>query len=460
MPKVYVVDTNIILDNLDHLKKISQDGQNIIAIPDTVLIELEEFKKNPTELGFVAREFARMIADSTDIGTDESNGFTVVKYQHNGGTEIHIISKDFYDCDINMHHIQESNDKRIVEACVAAGVYYHEYKVIFLSIDVYARTFAKLKRVLTETLHDDKKDLPDFRYWKSIEIDEDVVLENKEIALLDRNRDGETRSYEFVRPSGRKDYAIIGNGLISLINEEEDFKGLAVKPSNIKQKFLAKALLSPYFDTYVVDARAGSGKTLLAISAAMKLMDVYRGNGNTVYQKIVYVRNSVESLDKGEDVGYLAGNDEKFRIYNMPLRDTLEYIARKGIKTKDKTEEEEKALIEEKIEKLITKYNITTLWPGEARGRTLDDAIVILDEWQNASNKTSQLVISRLTSTCKLIVIGSNRQIDNLYLNRYNNGLTFLLKLAQKQNEHLKFFSIDMEKSVRGKYAQFADEVF
>lgn len=56
----------------------------------------------------------------------------------------------------------------------------------------------------------------------------------------------------------------------------------------------------------------------------MKLMKL-----NTSYNKIVYVRNSVESLQKGEDVGYLSGNDEKFRIYNMALYDNLEFIATK-----------------------------------------------------------------------------------------------------------------------------------
>ena len=46
------------------------------------------------------------------------------------------------------------------------------------------------------------------------------------------------------------------------------------------------------------------------------------------FSKIIYIRNSIESLDKGEDVGYLPGLEEKFRIYNHPLMDSLEYIIR------------------------------------------------------------------------------------------------------------------------------------
>lgn len=86
---------------------------------------------------------------------------------------------------------------------------------------------------------------------------------------------------------------------------------------------------------------------------------------------------------------------------------------------------------------------------------------MILDEWQNASDKTTQLILSRLDNSCKAIVIGSNRQIDNIYVNKLNNGLTDLLNIATTKEENiLKCFCIDMETSVRGKFAQFADDVF
>ncbi len=116
--------------------------------------------------------------------------------------------------------------------------------------------------------------------------------------------------------------------------------------------------------------------------------------------------------------------------------------------------------LESKIQELQNKYDIEKLWPGEARGRTLSQAVVILDEWQNSSNNTTQLILSRLDNSCKAIVIGSNRQIDNLYLNRYNNGLTTLLKTTSKPHDDISMYAIELEKSVRGKYAQFAEDIF
>ena len=58
------------------------------------------------------------------------------------------------------------------------------------------------------------------------------------------------------------------------------------------------------------------------------------------------------------------------------------------------------------------------------------------------------------------IMIGSNRQIDNLYLNKFNNGLTEIQKQTKRENEHLKLFSVELTKAVRGKFAEFSEETF
>ncbi|MDQ1268108.1 MAG: PhoH-like ATPase, partial [Campylobacterota bacterium] len=144
--------------------------------------------------------------------------------------------------------------------------------------------------------------------------------------------------------------------------------------------------------------------------------------------------------------------------YNMALSDTMEFIAKKRLKKGVNAENPES--IRSKTEELIARYDIQTLWPGEARGRTLSEAIVIMDEWQNSSEKTTQLILSRLDESCMAIVIGSNRQIDNLYLNKYNNGLTTLLKQTRTKHPELSMFAIELEKAVRGKFAEFSERVF
>ncbi|MBL3519368.1 MULTISPECIES: PhoH family protein [Arcobacteraceae] len=450
--KVYVLDTNIILQNLQNLYKISDNKSNHIVIPETVLLELEDKKKLDNELGYYSREFARLLAKMKIKEVDYKAGFKVVKL-FNDDLNLNIIAKDKYDTQIEQFHISESNDKRIIEVANIAQEYFKGYQTIFLSLDVYARTFSLFKGIKTETLHDDKSMVPTFNFLKNIELDSSLFnsLDNKSILLIDEEYQMENFSYSFESTDGNTEYAIITNNKIDIL-KENDFKALTIKPVNIKQKLFSKAILSNMYDLLVIDAKAGSGKTLMSIVCAMRLIDL------GLYDKIVYVRNSIESLDKGAEVGFLSGNEEKFRIYNMALYDTLEFIAKKHLKKSANRENKES--INSKIDELKSKYIIETLWPGEARGRTLSGAIVIMDEWQNSSEKTTQLILSRLDESCMAIVIGSNRQIDNLYLNKYNNGLTSLLKQTSQVHSEIKMFAIELEKAVRGKFAQFTERIF
>lgn len=450
--KIYVVDTNIILQNLQNLYNISDNKTNTIVVPETVLIELEDKKKLTNELGYHSREFARLLAKMKIKEVDHKDGFKIVKLYSDDLT-LHIISKDKYDSEIEQAHLSESNDKRIIEVAKVAQEYYKGSQTIFLSIDIYARTFAQLSAIKAETLHDDKSTIPSFQFVKTIALDssEFNALDGKDIYVVDPEYKYENFSYCFESNDGNSLYGIVCNEKLNIL-KEDDFKALHVKPVNLKQKLFMKAILSNMFELLVIDAKAGSGKTLLSIVSAMRLID------KGYYDKIVYVRNSIESLDQGAEVGFLSGNDEKFRIYNMALSDTLEFIAKKDLKKSENRENKE--AIESKISELTNRYCIETLWPGEARGRTLNSAVVIMDEWQNSSEKTTQLILSRLDETCMAIVIGSNRQIDNMYLNKYNNGLTSLLKQTNFKHPELKMFAIELEKAVRGKFAEFTERIF
>lgn len=450
--KVYVLDTNIILQDINNLERLCDGDTNIVVVPETVLMELEDKKKLMNDLGFYAREFARLLAKMKIKEVDYKKNYKVVKLTgENLG--LHIISKDEYDTQIEQHILSESNDKRIIEVASIAQNYYKGERVIFLSLDIYARTFALFANLKTQTLHDDKSDVPNFEFLKTIELDSSFfnTLHLTDIIKVDETYTIQNFCYEFLSPDGNSTYGIVHNGKINII-EESDFNGLPFRPANLKQKFFLKAVLSNFYDVMTIDAKAGSGKTLMSIGAAMRLID------KGAYEKIVYVRNSIESIDKGADVGYLSGNEEKFRIYNMALYDTLEFIAKKQLKKSENRANKE--AIESKTTELINRYQIEMLWPGEARGRTLSDAIVIMDEWQNASKNTTQLILSRLDESCMAIVIGSNRQIDNLYLNKFNNGLTTLLKETRNEHDELSMFALSLEKAVRGKFAEFSERIF
>ncbi|MEA2049350.1 MAG: PhoH family protein, partial [Campylobacterota bacterium] len=383
--KYYVLDTNIILQDIKNLTDISDNKTNTIVIPETVLLELEDKKKIFTDIGYHARQFARILATTKVKEVDYKKGYKVVKLT-NDTLNIHIISKDKYETQIEQHNLSESNDKRIIEAASLAQKYYKGVQIVFLSLDIYARTFALFANIKTQTLHNDKSEVPKFEFVKTYQLDSSQFnsLNLRDINEVDEDYKLGNFCYEFHSQDGNKEFAIVSNNQINVINEN-DFKGSMIKPVNLKQKFYMKAMLSNLYNIIVVDAKAGSGKTLMSICAAMRLIDLGK------YEKIVYVRNSIESLDKGADIGYLAGNDEKFRIYNMALYDTLEFISKKQLKKSENINSKE--AIESKTKELIDKYQIDMLWPGEARGRTLSGAIVIMDEWQNSSENTTQLIL-------------------------------------------------------------------
>lgn len=448
--KIYCLDTNVILLDVEYIKRLSQDGENIIVITETVLLELEDKKKMMEEIGYQARSFARYIATFNVDSVKHKRGFKVAKLSK-GGVKVHLITKDKYDTDIEYKYLAESNDKRIIEVCEVAQKYYKGAQVIFVSLDVYARTNALFKNVKTETLNDIKDESPGFSFFKKVGYPSNKFnqLDGMAIQDIDEGYENDNFAYEFLAEDGNKRYGLVTNNRVVNLMNEDDFKGVKVMPVNLKQKFLMKAIVEDNYDVVVVDAKAGSGKTLMAISGAMRLIDKGR------YDKIVYVRNSIESIDKGAEVGFLSGNDEKFRIYNMALYDTLEFIARPKHKKKVTADQ-----IEEEVELLQERYMIETLWPGEARGRTLSRAVVILDEWQNSSPNTSQLILSRLDNSCKAIVIGSNNQIDNMYLSKHSSGLTFVQKQTKTISKHLRLFGVELDKAVRGRFAEWAEDVF
>lgn len=445
-----VLDTNIILSDANNITTLGK-GDTVIVIPETVIHELDSKKSGFDEINFQAREFARFMTSLVQVGqpTKTINDLTITTLANNEIT-VRIVSNNVYDMIDAATPIKIINDQRIIEvatkykACCPEGT-----ELIFLSLDLMCRLTASAKGLEVA--------IPLSKAPKNLELFKQAPLESiyfnamdsKSITSFVPDHTPDTFSYEFQSQDGNSERGIVVRDTIQLLKEDE-FNKLIVKPINQKQKLWCKALLTDAYDLNVLEAKAGTGKNLTSLSCAMRLIDE-----NPKYDKIIYIRNSIESIDKGADVGYLAGNDEKFRIYNMPLYDTIDYIAKASFKKGSASTE----MISERSSDLMTKYAIETMWVGEARGRTLSNAIVILDEWQNSSDNTTQLILSRLDDTCKAIVIGSNRQIDNPYLNKYNNGLTSLMNDLPKANGLTKF-SITLDKAVRGKYAEYAETLF
>lgn len=448
--KVYVLDTNIILEDANQVLTLSQEGRNLIVLPETVIDELDKKKSGLTEISFQAREFGRILSDAEILKTFKNDSTQIEVLAQTA--RINIVSLDYYNTDGLDSAIV--NDRKIIQvAKYMKDMFYginKDIPVILLSNDIMCRTRAISFDIKAEGIRScGSNDNPEFiKHIVGIKSSLFNTMENKPIQDFDPDYKPENFCYHFHADDGNEKLAYIVNERINFIDENE-LRKCDVKPLNAGQLFAAAGMADDRIDVCVIEALAGSGKTLLAVATGIKL--VRQGK----YDKIIYIRNSVESVDKAEEVGFLPGLESKFEIYNYPLYDTLHYIVQKS-KTKAKPDETDEDL----VERFAKKYNIETMWNGAIRGRTINNAFVILDEVQNFAKPSLRTVLSRLDKDSKVVCIGSNRQIDHPYINKYTNGLSSLLKATKEPSQEVQMFGTELNKVVRGPITQWTERIF
>ena len=183
-------------------------------------------------------------------------------------------------------------------------------------------------------------------------------------------------------------------------------------------------------------------------------------NKNNPYESILYIRASIDDVPSEEAVGFLPGLEEKFAVYYHPIKDAIEHIARKKLSASKLKGGELENAIQEEVDKIIAKYHIQFMTGLGQRGRTLTNCIAIIDEVQGQSKSSLQKMLTRFGKGCKVIIIGSQRQIDNAYITKYNNGLSVLLDDCSKESTKIKKFAINLRKVVRSPLAEWAENLF
>jgi PhoH-like ATPase len=460
--KVYTLDTNILLEDAKNIFKLSDENKNLIVLPETVLDEIDSKKSGFDEINFQAREFARILENSQIIQSKKVADFKIVTIKVFDIFEatIDVISKEEYLINIKNVAPNIINDRKILEVAKFVESHY-TCESAFLSLDIMARTRAVSMDIKTDSLLGTSEKEFDYEFIKTITIKFEQLETINNSSIFDYDEEHKVHNFAYcfkVKGSDQVLLACIQNKKIIILDETE-IRNQIITPLNKEQLFFSNAILKHYFNVLIVEAKAGSGKTLLALSGALKLVR------QKYFQRIIYIRNSIESLDKGEDIGYLPGFEEKFKIYNHPLMDSLDYIIRSEHKKKSNKknfqyDELDDVEVNARIEQLIQNYSIETMWVGEMRGRTLSNAFVIIDEAQNMSNKTMQMVLSRVDNSCKVVILGSNKQIDNFYVNKHTNALTTLLKSTKNESDLVKPFAIKLEKVLRGPITEWAEQIF
>ena len=460
-PKKYIViDTNVPLTDANAILTLGAEPNTVVVIPETVLAELDAKKSGFEEVNWQARAAARILSSGkiTGIKKDRSRTITTVEVQ---GQQILIVALGEYEADPSEYG---GNDQRIIQTAKELELMVPKNSTITLmTIDYYMRIRAAAIGVNTSDyriIND-----ADFVFVKELVIEDFEVfrtLHDTRIYDVDKDYVIENYSYKFTNPdTDQTKLATIVGGIIKVLGKETEteLRKQDCGPINAEQLLLSRAIQDPKIDLVIVEGQAGSGKNVTTLSNAIRLLRTSRDK----YQSIVYLRTPQNDEDKGEDIGYLATNEAKYAMYLGPMEDTIDFIVRSNLKTKpgDKQGDLEER-IQDGIDKLKTECKMESMITTGLRGRTFHNSIVIMDEWQNASQATAQKALTRIGKNCKVLVIGSNRQIDNKWVTKYNNGLAVLMGEARDRSieTQIGMFAIELKKVVRSDMAKFAEDLY
>jgi PhoH-like ATPase len=449
MQKSFFLDTNIILDSPEHINTLSDGGNNIIIICDTVLDEIDAKKSGFDIINYNAREFNRF-CDTASIVEDADISRTarrIILYKDN--IILHFVS--LLSHEYNEHNTDKKilNDRRIIETAQKIAESYPGMTV--LSNDIAFRTRASIEKLKVDPLKANSTKIDDLEFFKTITLDYDIKLPANISDFKDVNLS--VSGFEFINTeTGKPVYGYKEGTMIYPVDDTVLAKQNCI-PINIRQKVLSHMMLSSVNDIVILLGASGSGKNLIATSAACALRDMK----NTPYEKIVYIRKTITSVDnKQEELGFLPGDlDAKMSGYLKPLYTTVETLIKRKFKQfKGKSKEE----IESKVKEFMSEYNIQYEYEGFLRGGTISDAIVILDEFANDSQASAKLILTRIGENCKVFILGDINQIDNPYLNKSNNGLAYMLNKTNEVNEYgVNIVGMKLTETVRSKIAKYAD---
>ena len=450
--KYIVLDTNVILNNAHNIFTFPKD--TTIVIPETVVDELDSKKSVIGEIGFQAREFGRLLASASKLPLERTESLTIAKFELDD-INIHLTSTSNYP-DYTDTSPSIINDRKIIEIAKQYEALYGN--VTFYSIDVMCRTRAESEGLSTSDFKEVER--TDYEYVKTISLDFDTFsnVHNKPILIVDPEYKPENYSYIFTCPdTAQHKLANIYNGNVDVLGKvtETELRAQAITPANNEQLFLSRAIQDTSIDVIILEALSGSGKTLVSLSNAMAMI-----NRNNSYESILYIRASVNDVPTEEEVGFLPGLEEKFAVYYHPIKDALEHIARKKLSASKLKGEDLEVAVTEEVDKLIAKHRIQCMTGLGMRGRTFTNCIAIIDEVQGQSKASLQKMLTRFGKGCKVIIVGSQRQIDNKFLTKFNNGLSVLLDDCAKESHLIKKFAINLRKVVRSPLAEWAETLF
>ena len=213
-----------------------------------------------------------------------------------------------------------------------------------------------------------------------------------------------------------------------------------VAPRNKEQRMALDLLLDPEIRLVTLVGGAGTGKTLLALAAAMQLV-----LNESAFERILVSR---PIIPLGNDIGYLPGDKgAKLASWMQPIFDNLDFLLG------GEAERKAKSSSRYSVEGLMNSGKLELEALTYIRGRSIPRQFVIVDEAQNLTPHEVKTIISRSGEDTKMVLTGDPHQIDNPYLDASSNGLSYTVDRMKGQP---LFGHVTLARSERSELAALA----
>lgn len=434
--KIFVLDTSVLLYDSDAVKNFQK---NDIAIPITVLEELDSFKKGNSVTNLHAREFIRYLDKISDANM-------ILKWiPLNGRThgKLRVISDEGSSQDASKVFGSVKNDHRILNSALKLREEEPGKKVVLVSKDINLRLKARALQLDAEDyetiqikdidhLYKGKTDLK-FDDNKSI----NKLYEEGQISHSEIEESKPVSNHYYILKNHKSSALGYYNPKSKQVELVKALNAYGITPRNAEQTFAMHALMDPVIQLATITGSAGTGKTLLALACALEQRRQYRQ---------IYLARPIVPLSN-RDIGYLPG-DVKSKIdpYMQPLWDNLNII---------KNQFNESSKQYKKVDELVETEKLSIVPLAYIRGRSLNNVIFIIDEAQNLTPHEIKTIITRAGENTKIIFTGDIFQIDTPYLDTQSNGLSYLV---DRMNNNDLYAHINLEKGERSTLANLASK--
>lgn len=435
--KIFVLDTSVLLHDF---QAITNFENNHVAIPITVLEELDKFKIGNDTKNFSAREVIRFI-DKLSNSTNLQDWMSLGKGMGNFKV---ILETNPQKINAEEVYVSSKNDHKIINSALYLKETEHKHEVILVTKDINLRIKAKALGIMAEDYETGKVKEVDLESASSYviegvdsevirhvftrgKIDEEGILGNKK-----------AKNGYYILKNGKSSSLATYNHSSDQIERIEKEFVYGIKPKNAEQAFAFHALMNPHVKLVALQGVAGTGKTLLALASALEQ--------SKSFHQVILARPIIPLSNK--DIGFLPGDaNDKISPYMEPLWDNLKFIkAQFG-----ENEKKHKAILDMEADGKIV---ITPL--AFIRGRSLSNIMFIIDEAQNLTPHEVKTIITRAGENTKIVFTGDVHQIDTPYLDENSNGLAYLIDRLKGQE---LFAHVKLEKGERSELANLANEL-